>query len=113
VKEGLFLDRVALHSPDIAPGNVEDSASVVANFADAWLAIRDGAAVPTGKTAHAVTIKFLVKFAFPDVLVDDVPQGSHTLLPTSANFLRPFYSKTVRKRPTHRGWVFQVPSNGL
>jgi hypothetical protein len=37
------------------------------------LALRDGAAVTTGKTAYPVAIKFLVEFAFADVLINDIP----------------------------------------
>jgi hypothetical protein len=94
VKEGLLFDRVALHSPDVAPRNVESSSSVVANLADTRLAIRDGAAVATGETAHAVTVKLLVKFAFADVVVDDIPQGTHTLPPTSGDFPHPAASES-------------------
>src|SRR5271169_2726542 len=104
VKEGLLFDRVALHSPDIAPGNVERSASVVANLADAGLAIRDRAAVPTGETAHAVTVESLVKFAFADVLVDDIPQGSHIQPPKSADSPHPILLKN---------WTDMSPSRGL
>src|SRR5438876_5966153 len=84
VEERLFFDRVALHYTGVAPGNVQGPASVVANLADARLALRDGAAVTTGKTAYTVPVKFLVEFALADILVNDIPQRRHTPQPSQA-----------------------------
>jgi hypothetical protein len=56
--------------------------------------------VPTGETAHPVAVKFLVKLALADVLVNDVTQGRHILSPKSADFHTPFYLKSVQNRPT-------------
>jgi hypothetical protein len=78
VEEWLLFDRVALHSTGVAPGNVQDPASVVANLADTWLALWDRATVATGKTAYAVAVKSLVKFALADIFVNDIPQRRHT-----------------------------------
>src|SRR6266436_3307323 len=78
VEERLFFNRVALHHTGVAPGNVQGPPSVVANLADTRLALRDRATVATGKTAYPVAIKFLVEFAFADVLVNDIPQRRHT-----------------------------------
>ena len=91
--KGLLFDRVAPHYTGIAPGNVQSPASVVANLADARLALRDGAAVTTGKTAYPVAVKFFVKFALADIFVNDIPQRRHTPQPESADFQTPFYSK--------------------
>ena len=96
VKERLLFDRVALHYTGVAPWNVQGPASVVANLADARLALRDGAAVTTGKTANPVAVKFLVKFALADILVHDIPQRRHTPQPNSGDFQTPFYSKVYR-----------------
>jgi len=93
VEERFFFDRVALHYTGVAPGNVQGTASVVANLADARLALRDGAAVTTGKTAYPVAVKFLVEFALADILVNDIPQRKHTPQPKPADFQTPFYSK--------------------
>jgi len=93
VEERFFFDRVALHYTGVAPGNVQGPASVVANLADARLALRDGAAVTTGKTAYPVAVKFLVEFALADILVNDIPQRKHTPQPKPADFQTPFYSK--------------------
>jgi len=81
VEERLFFDRVALDYTGVAPGNVQRSASVVANLADTWLALGDGTAVTTGKTAYPVAIKFFVEFAFADILVNDIAQRRHTPQP--------------------------------
>jgi hypothetical protein len=96
VEERLFFDRVALHYTGVAPGNVQSPASVVANLADARLALRDRAAVTTGETAYPVAIKFLVEFALADILVNDIPQRRHTPQPKSGYFQTPFYSKVYR-----------------
>src|SRR5258708_11787449 len=98
LEERFFFDRVALHYTGVAPGNVQGPASVVANLADARLALRDGAAVTTGKTADPVAVKFLVEFALVDVLVDDIPQRRHTPQPKPANFQTPFYLRSVQVR---------------
>jgi hypothetical protein len=81
VEKWLLFDRVALHSAGVAPGNVQGPAAVVANLADTRLALWDRAAVTTGKTAHAVAIKPLVKFALADIFVNDIPQRRHTTQP--------------------------------
>jgi len=73
VEERFFLDRVALHYTGVAPGNVQSPASVVANLADTRLALGDGAAVTTGKTADPVAVKSLVKLTLADILVNDIP----------------------------------------
>ena len=93
MEEGLLFYGVALHTADVAPGDVQGSATVVANLADSGLTIRDRTAVPTGETAHPVAVKFLVKLALADVLVNDVTQGRHILSPKSADFHTPFYRK--------------------
>jgi hypothetical protein len=77
VKERLFLDRIALHPANVTPGNVEFSALVVANLAHAGLALKNGAAMSASETANAIAFNRLVKLAFADVLVEDVPERRH------------------------------------
>jgi hypothetical protein len=43
----------------------------------------------TGITAYPVAVKFLVKFAFAYVLVDDIAKGSHDQDLTSTDILNP------------------------
>jgi hypothetical protein len=94
--KGLLFDRVALHYTGIAPGNVQSSASVVANLADTRLALRDGATVTTGKTAYPVAVKFFVEFGLADIPVNDIPLRKHTPQPKSGHFQTRFYSKVYR-----------------
>jgi hypothetical protein len=81
VEEWLLFDRVALHSAGVPPRNVQGSTSVVANFADARLALWNWTTVTTGKTAYAIAVKFLVEIALADVFVNDIPQARHTTQP--------------------------------
>jgi len=46
MEERLLLDGVALHSGNIAPGNVESAAAIEANLADAGLAVGIGQQCP-------------------------------------------------------------------
>jgi len=57
-----FFSIGRLHYTGRNPRGRTGSASVVANLADARLALRDGAAVTTSKTAYPVAVKFLVEF---------------------------------------------------
>jgi hypothetical protein len=71
VKKWLLLDRIALHSGNVAPGNVKRAAMVKPNFADSGLPVGNWAAVSTGIAAHAIAIEFLpeCRVAFADALV--------------------------------------------
>jgi hypothetical protein len=60
VEERLLLDRVTLNPAHIAPGGVERSAAVEANFADSCLPIGDGAAMSAGIAANAATVQLFV-----------------------------------------------------
>ena len=77
VKEGLLLDRIALHSADVAPRHVKSTALVVTDFADARLAIGNRATVTAGIAAHPVSVQLLVELALTNVLVDDVAKRGH------------------------------------
>src|SRR5262249_47080067 len=102
VEEWLFFDRVALHYTCVAPRNVQGSASVVANFTDAGLAFRNGAAVTTSKTAHPAAVQFFVKFTLVHILVNDIPQRRHTTAARSGDCQVLFYRKlNGRGEPEH------------
>ena len=77
MEEWLLLDGVTLHSADISPGDVEGPTEVVADFANAGLAVWDGATMSASEAAHAIAVELLVKLAFTDMFVDDVAQGGH------------------------------------
>jgi hypothetical protein len=79
MEERLLLDGIALHSRDVAPGNVKRAAAVVADFADAGLAFGNGAAVAAGETSNTVVVEFFVegRIGFADPLVQDITQGGH------------------------------------
>ena len=47
---------IALGAGDVSPGDQQRAAAVVANFADAGPAFRDGAAVSAGEAAEAVVV---------------------------------------------------------
>src|SRR5213593_2864710 len=100
--KGLLFDRVALHYTGVAPGNVQSPASVVADLADANLALWDGAAVTTGKTAYPVAVKPLVKLALADILVNDIPQRRHTPQPKPADFQTPLLKSVPVRRTRAR-----------
>jgi hypothetical protein len=75
VKEGLFLDGIALNSTHVSPGNIKFSTLVEANFADACLAFCDWTTVTAGKTAEAIALNGFVQFAFADVLIKNFAEG--------------------------------------
>jgi aspartate oxidase len=79
VKEWLFLDRVALGSSGVSPGDEQSAAAVVADFAHAGLAFGDGAAMSASEAPHAVIVEFLVKtgIGFADSLVENTAEGGH------------------------------------
>ena len=58
VEERLLLDRVALHAADVSPGNIQPSALVEADFADAGLAFGNRAFVAAGITAQPIGSSF-------------------------------------------------------
>jgi hypothetical protein len=56
VKEGLFLDGVALDAADVSPWDVKCSPFIKTNFADSRLSVRDRATVTARVTADAITV---------------------------------------------------------
>jgi len=75
VEKRLLLDRIALHSADVPPGNVEFSTTVIADFADPRLPFGNWAAMPASEAANAVPFNLLVEFALADVLVKNFLKG--------------------------------------
>jgi hypothetical protein len=75
MEKRLLLNRVALHSPDIAPRHVKLPTLVVADFADSRLTFRNGTTMTAGKAADPIAFDRLVQFAFVDVLVKDFAEG--------------------------------------
>jgi hypothetical protein len=79
VEKRFLLDRIALHSGGVSPRNIECAAAVIADFADSGLAVGDGTAVSTGKTADAIVVEFLVErcVGLADAFVEDGAEGGH------------------------------------
>jgi hypothetical protein len=79
VKKRFLLDRIALRAGSIAPRDKQRSAAVVADFADAGLALGDGTAMSAGEAANPVVLELLVKtgIRFADSLVENTAQGGH------------------------------------
>ena len=78
MEEGFFLNGIALHTAHIAPGHKQGSAQVVANFADAGLAVWDLATVPAGKTSHPVAVELFVELALANIFINGFAQRVHT-----------------------------------
>src|SRR5208282_4847034 len=78
-EERLLLDGIALHTGGVSPGHVERAAAVVADFADAGLAVGDGAAVSAGEAADAVVVELFAErgSGFADLGVEDVAERGH------------------------------------
>jgi len=79
VEEGLLLDGIALGSGNVSPGNVEGTAAVVADFADARLAVGDGAAVSAGEAANPAVVEFLIetRVGLMNSLIEESAKGGH------------------------------------
>jgi hypothetical protein len=72
MKEGLFLDWIALDAAHIAPRDIEGSALVVADLANSGLLVRDLATMPTGKTPNPLAVELLVELTLANVFVNDL-----------------------------------------
>ena len=79
VEEWLLLDGIALRPRHVSPGNVELAASVVADFADAGLALGNGTAVAAGGAAQAVVVEFFDEegISLVNVGIEDCAEGRH------------------------------------
>jgi len=84
VKEGLFLDGIALHSGNVAPGNVERTTMVKTNFANAGLAFWNRATVSTGVATHSIAVELFPKcgVGFADAVVrgKNILQSGHVYI---------------------------------
>jgi hypothetical protein len=90
VEERLLLDGIALSSGDVAPGHVEGSAAVIADFADAGLTFGDGATVSARKTADAIFVELLVekRVSFADSIIENTAKGGHGILASILTLMR-------------------------
>src|SRR5258708_217948 len=77
VEKRLLLDGIALHASDITPGNVELPAEVVTDFANPWLALRNGTAMPASEAANAISLNLLVELALADVPIQNCTERRH------------------------------------
>jgi hypothetical protein len=77
VKKRLLLDGITLDAANISPGDVELTAAVEADFADAGLSLRNRTAVATSKAADAVAVDRFVEIALPDLFIEDFAQCRH------------------------------------
>ena len=81
MEKRLLLDRITLHSRDIAPWGVKGAALVEANLADPGLSVGNRTAVPAGIAAHSIAIQFLPEGGggFPDAVFgrQNVLQAGH------------------------------------
>lgn len=84
MEEWLLLDGIALHSGNVAVGNVERAAVIEANLADAGLSVGNRATVTAGITADAIAIELFpesgIAFADAGVGRQDVTQGGHNFI---------------------------------
>src|SRR5450755_4613604 len=84
VEERLLLDRVTLHSGNVAVGNEERATVVKTNLADTGLSLGNRAAVTAGIAADAIAIQLFPqsRVAFADVIVghQDVTQRGHNFI---------------------------------
>jgi hypothetical protein len=79
MKERLLFDGIALHSADVTPRNVQRASAIKTHLADAGLSFWNRAAMPTGKTAHAIAIKLFdqARIGLSNALVKDLAEGGH------------------------------------
>ena len=81
MEERFLFDGIALHSRNVAPGNIESASVIEANLADAWLAFGNRTAVAAGIATHAIAIHLFpesgVGFADAGISGEDVVQRGH------------------------------------
>ena len=77
VEEWLLFDGIALHSANIAPGNIQSAALVVADLADSGLTFGNRTAMAAGVTTNPIAIQFFVEITFTNVLINDVAKSGH------------------------------------
>jgi hypothetical protein len=77
MEERFLLNGIALHSTDIAPGNIQLASLVEADLAHARLTFRNRATVAARVAANAIALNRLVQVARADVLIQDLAKGGH------------------------------------
>ena len=77
VEERLLLDRVALHTGNIAPGHPQVAPFVVADLADADCPIRNRAPMSARKAPEPVRVDLLVDLPLPGVSTEGLGEGGH------------------------------------
>jgi hypothetical protein len=79
VKKWLLFDGIALRSGGVSPGNVKSAAPVIADFADARLAVGNGTTVSASEAAYPVLVKLFVKkrIGLTNALVENGAQGGY------------------------------------
>ena len=74
VKEGLLLDRIALHAADITPWHEKPTALVEPDLADANRAVGQGTAVAAGIAAKSTVGETFVQLAFARLVREHLSQ---------------------------------------
>ncbi len=93
VEKRLLLDGIALGARHVSPGNKQRAAAVVADLADAWLALGDGATMAAGKAAHPAIIELFVeaRISLLNAFVEKTAKGGHRtsgiILPRTENLV--------------------------
>jgi hypothetical protein len=77
VMEGLFFNRVALHSRGVAPRYLKLAPLIEADFADAQLSFGNSAAMAAGEALHKPPVNLFVKLAFANVGVKNIVESGH------------------------------------
>jgi hypothetical protein len=77
MKEGLFLDRIALNTADVTPGHEQRTAPVETHPANPGLPFWYRTTVSAGVTADTVAIKRFPQNAFSNVLRQNFPKRPH------------------------------------
>src|SRR4029077_13925907 len=88
MEEGLLLDRIALHAADIAPRDVEGSATVVTDLTYTGLPVGDRATMSACVATNTVAIQLLVELTLAHLLIDDFTKSGH-------GFLGLFYARLL------------------
>jgi hypothetical protein len=66
-----------LDDANITPGHIESSTLIVANLANAGLAVWNLATVSAGKTPHPVPVELFVQLALANIFMNDLVERTH------------------------------------
>src|SRR5208282_3420058 len=109
VKKRLLLDRVTLHTRNIAIRNVECTAAVETNLADTRLAVGNRAAMAAGIAAYSIPIQLLPKGRV--ALADSLLSRQYPMQRSHTHILRLRYGVClvpVGLRSTSGAWMWRV-----